>query len=290
MHKKRMDIKYKLLIIVLILVIFIAFIIYIMKKEKNLNPVEKVIKDACLTVSSVFYKPVNFVQNIIKENNEKTRIYKEYKELEEKREKMNANEALIDELKKENNELKKLLELNNTLVEYDKINATVINRNIGYWYNTITIDKGQASGITKDMAVVTNSGLIGKVINTSYLYSTVRLLTSDELGQKVSVKIKVTDDKYVYGLLSSYDTKEKTFVIEGISENVELLEGMTVTTTGMSNIFPSGILIGTIKGIKKDNFDLTMLALVTPSNDFEDISFVSVLKRKSESVWVLISS
>ena len=284
MHKKRMDIKYKLLIIVLILVIFIAFIIYIMKKEKNLNPVEKVIKDACLTVSSVFYKPVSFVQNIIKENNEKTRIYKEYKELEEKREKMNANEALIDELKKENNELKKLLELNNTLVEYDKINATVINRNIGYWYNTITIDKGQASGITKDMAVVTNSGLIGKVINTSYLYSTVRLLTSDELGQKVSVKIKVTDDKYVYGLLSSYDTKEKAFIIEGISENVELLEGMTVTTTGMSNIFPSGILIGTIKGIKKDNFDLAMLALVTPSNDFEDISFVSVLKRKSESV------
>lgn len=284
MHKKRMDIKYKLLISVLILVIFIAFIIYIMKKEKNLNPVEKVIKDACLTVSSVFYKPVNFVQNIIKENNEKTRIYKEYKELDEKREKMNANEALIDELKKENNELKKLLELNNTLVEYDKINATVINRNIGYWYNTITIDKGQASGITKDMAVVTNSGLIGKVINTSYLYSTVRLLTSDELGQKVSVKIKVTDDKYVYGLLSSYDTKEKAFIIEGISENVELLEGMTVTTTGMSNIFPSGILIGTIKCIKKDNFDLTMLALVTPSNDFEDISFVSVLKRKSESL------
>ena len=284
MHKKRMDIKYKLLISVLILVIFIAFIIYIMKKEKNLNPVEKVIKDACLTVSSVFYKPVSFVQNIIKENNEKTRIYKEYKKLEEKREKMNANEALIDELKKENNELKKLLELNNTLVEYDKINATVINRNIGYWYNTITIDKGQASGITKDMAVVTNSGLIGKVINTSYLYSTVRLLTSDELGQKVSVKIKVTDDKYVYGLLSSYDTKEKAFIIEGISENVELLEGMTVTTTGMSNIFPSGILIGTIKGIKKDNFDLTMLALVTPSNDFEDISFVSVLKRKSEAL------
>lgn len=284
MHKKRMDIKYKLLIIVLILVIFIAFIIYIMKKEKNLNPVEKVIKDACLTVSSVFYKPVSFVQNIIKENNEKTRIYKEYKELDEKREKMNANEALIDELKKENNELKKLLELNNTLVEYDKINATVINRNIGYWYNTITIDKGQASGITKDMAVVTNSGLIGKVINTSYLYSTVRLLTSDELGQKVSVKIKVTDDKYVYGLLSSYDTKEKAFIIEGISENVELLEGMNVTTTGMSNIFPSGILIGTIKGIKKDNFDLTMLALVTSSNDFEDISFVSVLKRKSESL------
>ena len=284
MHKKRMDIKYKLLISVLILVIFIAFIIYIMKKEKNLNPVEKVIKDACLTVSSVFYKPVNFVQNIIKENNEKTRIYKEYKELDEKREKMNANEALIDELKKENNELKKLLELNNTLVEYDKINATVINRNIGYWYNTITIDKGQASGITKDMAVVTNSGLIGKVINTSYLYSTVRLLTSDELGQKVSVKIKVTDDKYVYGLLSSYDTKEKAFIIEGISENVGLLEGMTVTTTGMSNIFPSGILIGTIKGIKKDNFDLTMLALVTPSNDFEDISFVSVLKRKSEAL------
>ena len=282
MHKKRkVDFKYNVLIGFLIFIILIAFIIYVMKKDRNLNPIEKVVKDACLTVSSVIYKPVNFVKNKIKENNEKNQIYKEYKQLKEEKEQIQANKALIDELKKENSDLKKLLELNSTLSEYDKINATVISRNAGYWYNTMTIDKGEANGLTKDMAVVTNEGLIGKIIDTSYLYSTVRLLTSEELGQKVSIKIKVSDDKYVYGLLSSYDTASKAFIIEGISENVDLTEGMIVTTTGMSNIFPSGILIGTIKEIKKDNFDLATIALVKPASHFDDLSFVSVLKRKA---------
>lgn len=52
----------------------------------------------------------------------------------------------MEELEKENNELKKLLELKDTLSEYQKINATVVNRNVGYWYDTITIDKGEVFG------------------------------------------------------------------------------------------------------------------------------------------------
>lgn len=280
--KKKISFKYKALIVCLIIIILVAIIIYVMKKEKNLNPVEKVIKDTCLTVSSVVYKPVNFIKNKIRENKEKNDIYKKYKDLEEIYNNMEFDNAKMNELIKENNELKELLNLQNTLSEYEKINATVVNRNVGYWYNNITIDKGESSGIKKDMAVVTNDGLIGKVVNTSYLYSTIRLLTSDELGQKISVKIMISDDKYVYGLLSNYNKEEKAFVIEGISENIVISEGMTVTTTGMSNIFPSGILVGKVNEVKKDNFDLTMEALVTPSSDFEDISYVTVLKRKSD--------
>lgn len=280
--KKKISFKYKALIVCLIIIILVATIIYVMKKEKNLNPVEKVIKDTCLTVSSVVYKPVNFIKNKIRENKEKNDIYKKYKDLEETYNNMEFDNAKMNELIKENNELKELLNLQNTLSEYEKINATVVNRNVGYWYNNITIDKGESSGIKKDMAVVTSDGLIGKVVNTSYLYSTIRLLTSDELGQKISVKIMISDDKYVYGLLSSYNKEEKSFVIEGISENAVISEGMTVTTTGMSNIFPSGILVGKVKEVKKDNFDLTMEALVTPSSNFEDISYVTVLKRKSD--------
>lgn len=280
--KKKIDKRNIFIISIVVMLILVAFIIYILKKDRNLTPVEKVIKDACLTVSNIFYKPVSFVKDKINENSEKKNIYKKYKELEEKYNSINFDSAKIKELEKENKELKELLDLENTLLDYEKINASVINRNVDYWYDTITIDKGELSGVEKGMAVVTNDGLIGKVINTSYLYSTIKLITSDELGQKISVKINISDDTYVYGLLTSYDKDEKAFVIEGISENVNLNEGNLVTTTGMSSIFPSGILIGKVKKVTKDNFDLTMLVLVDASYNVDNISYVSVLKRISE--------
>lgn len=283
MYKKKKIEKRNIYIIsIIIILILVAFIIYILKKDRNLNPVEKIVKDTCLTIGNVFYKPVSFIKNKISESHEKNKIYDKYKELEEKYNSIYFDNTRMTELEKENTELKKLLELKNTLLDYEKINATVVNRDVGYWYDTITIDKGESSGIEKGMAVVTSDGLIGKVINTSYLYSTVRLLTSDEFGQKVSVKIDLGDNNFVYGLLSSYDEKENAFVIEGISENISINEGTTVTTTGMSSIFPSGILIGYVKGIKKDNFDLTMLALVSANYNVDNISYVSVLKRISE--------
>lgn len=280
-RKKKMDKKYIFLIIGLILIVFLAFIINIIKTDRDLNAFEKVVKDASLSISSVVYKPVQFIQNKIKESKEKNKIYEKYEELKEKYESINFNEARVDELEKQIVELKGLLEIQETLPEYDKINASVVNRNVGYWYDIITINKGTSSGIIKDMAVITNEGLIGKVLSTSNLYSTVRLLTSDELGQKISIKIKISDEKYVYGLLSGYDKENKCFLIEGISENVEIPEDSIVTTTGMSNIFPSGILIGKVKGNRKDNFDLTMIVEVSSNIDFDDINYVSVLKRKA---------
>ena len=52
-----------------------------------------------------------------------------------------------------------------------------------------------------------------------------------------------------------------------------------VTTTGLGNQFPSGILIGRVESISKDNFDLARTILVRSSVDFDDISYVTVLKK-----------
>ncbi len=276
--KKKMDTRYKFLIIGAVIILIIAFVINVTVTNRNLNPFEKVVKDIGLSISSVVYKPVNFVKSKIKESKEKHNIYKKYEDLLKKYNSINFNEAKISELEKERDELKKLLYIKNTLSDYDITNASVINRNVDYWDDTITIDKGTTSGVKKDMAVVTSEGLVGKVISSSYFYSTVRLLTSDNLDQKISVKIQINDEKYVYGLLSRYNNK--LLEVEGISENVEIKEGSVVTTTGMSSIFPSGIIIGHTKGTKKDNFDLTMIVEVEPSSKFDDLEFVTVLKRK----------
>lgn len=279
MVNKKLEKKYIILIVLLFVAIFLGIITKIVTDDRKLNPIEKGIKDTVVSINKVINIPINFIKNKAVEKREKKDLYNKYLELRKRVDEHYLDIAEMDELEKENKELRKLLDIDKTLSDYSYLNATVINRNIGYWYNTITIDKGSSSGIKKNIAVITSDGLIGKVIKTTNFSSTIKLLTSDEIDSKVSVKIKV-EDKYIYGLLTSYKKEENLFVIEGISESIEIPVDSLVTTTGMGDIFPSGILIGKVKRVGTDNFDLAKIVEVESNVDFNDIKFVTVLKRK----------
>lgn len=270
--------------IVLTILIVIAFMIVIttksIKENRDLNFFEKAIKDSTIFVMNIAYKPVEFIKDKLKENKEKNQMYKEYKKLKSKAEKSDLYLARIEELESEIDDLKENLDLE-TITGYKEINATVVNRNVGSWYNTVTINKGSKSGIKEGMAVITNKGLIGKIINVSNFTSTVKLLTTDELSNKISVKIQL-DDKSVYGLLASYDKKKNVYLVEGISDNDEINVGSKVVTTGLSEIFPSGILVGEVKKVTKDKYELAKALEVTPSVDFDDVNIVTVLDRDSK--------
>lgn len=271
--------KYYPIIVLVILSIMLLLFSNIIKDRRKLTIVEKVFKDTTLSINTLMMKPVNLINDKIKEYNSKQKLYKKYEKLSEKYSKVELMETKYEEAKKEINDLKKTLNLNNTLSESSYMNATVITRNIGYWYNNITIDKGKKDGIEKDMAVITNDGLIGVVIKISNLNSTVKLLTTTDTNNKISVKIKIGDNEFLYGLLTGYNKKKKCFIVEGISENTDIKKGSMVTTTGLGNQFPSGILIGRVESISKDNFDLARTILVGSSVDFDDISYVTVLKK-----------
>lgn len=273
--------SYIILIVLLCFALVIIFTTKSVKEGRRLNFFEKAIKDSTTFVMDVITKPVKIIKNQSKENKEKNKMYKDYKKLKNKAERSKVYEARIKELEKEIDDLKEALELNNTITDYKEINAEVINRNVGAWYNTLNINKGSKSGIKSGMAVIVNQGLIGKIISTSNFTSTVKLLSTDELSNKISVKIE-QDDKSIYGLLVSYNRKKNIYMIEGISDNTEIRNGSKVVTTGLSEIFPSGILIGEVKNVTKDKYDLARAVEVTPSVDFNDINIVTVLDRDSK--------
>ena len=281
-RKNKLEKKYMILIVVVIVAIVLGMITNIVRTERELSPIEKSIKDTVLLANKVVYAPIKFVKDKITEYQEKQDLYEKYKTLEKKVKETELINAERLELKKEVEDMKKTLELNHVLGESSYLNATVVNRNLGYWYNTITIDKGEKNGVKKDMAVIVSEGLVGKVIKTTAFNSTVKLLTSDDANNKISFKIQA-GDQYVYGLLSGYNKKNRTFSIEGISTNMKIPKGSIVTTTGMGDIFPSGIMIGKVKSIKTDNFDLAKTVIVEGTVDYDDLNYVTVLKRKDET-------
>ena len=277
-RNKEFDKRYLIIIIILIISLLLVILSVALKKDRNLNSVEKIAKDTGSFVVNILGTPVDFISNKIAETKEKNDIYNKYKELKSKEEQTESLIAETNNLKQEIKSLKAALDLNTTLSDKVYKNATVINRNIDYWYDEVTIDKGKTNGIEKNMAVVNNNGLIGTVTKVSNHVSTVKLLSSKSLSDKISVKINV-GDTYVYGLISKYNFKKNTYTVEGISENIEIPKGAEVVTTGMGDTFPSGLLLGHVKKISTDNFDLSKVAVVTSSVDFDNIEYVAVLKR-----------
>lgn len=278
--KKEFEKRYLIIIVIVAIALLLVILSVALKKDRNLNPVEKFVKDTGTFVVNVIASPVNFVKDKMRESHEKNDIYKKYKELKNEKDQIDSLKASSDNLKDEVKKLKKQLELKTILSDKVYKNATIINRNIDYWYDEVTIDKGKKDGITKNMAVINSEGLVGKVSKVSNHVSTIKLLANENTRDKVSVKIKI-DDGYIYGLISKYNSKDNTYIVEGISENMEIPTGADVVTTGMGD-FPSGLLIGHVKNFTTDNFDLSRVAVVESSVNFDNLDYVTILKRENK--------
>lgn len=276
-NKRKLKIKY--MTIGLLGIILVCISIIFIRDERKLNIIEKTIKDGFLFVGNIVLTPTNFIKEKFNEYKDKQNLYDKYVELERK---IISYESLLaekEELKKEIKELKQILQINNLLSEKKAMNATVINRNLDYWHDTITIDKGSHDGVEEGMPVVIGTGVIGKIVSVSNFNSTVKLFTS-ETSSKISVKISNGED-YAYGLLSSYDKNKDLYIIEGVSHTINIINDSLVTTTGLGDIFPSGLVIGNVIGTNTDSYGLTRIIEVRPSTNFENFNIVTILKRNA---------
>lgn len=270
-------IKYAYLIIILSAISFL-FLFYYIINDRNLSPVESFIKDKILYIEKILYTPIKFTVEKIDDYKNFESESKTIKKQIDKIKKYDNLKNELEEKKKIIKELETSLDLKNDLTDYDVISSSVINRVNNSFYQTLTIDKGKKDGIEKDMAVLSNKGLIGKILNTTKNTSTIKLLTTVNENYQISVLIEV-NEKSIYGLLSGFE--DGKLIVNNISDNTDISEFSKVVTTGLDNIFPSGILIGYVDKVKKDNFDLSKTVYVNPVSNFDDIKYVSVLKRKN---------
>ena len=279
--KKRLNSKLLVAGIILLIIIIFVILSLTLKESRKLSPVESFFKDALVYTEKVILYPVNYIAKKIDSYKDLKSVKKENDILESSIDRIDSIETENIELRRQIEALKKELDVNYTLTDYEYLNASVITRNVGFWYNTFTISKGSYNGVKKDMVVINKDGLIGRVIKTSTFTSEVKLITTGDTNNKISVHI--SNGSYnLYGLINKYNTSGNYLEVEGISNTKEVNIGDKVYTSGLGGIFPSGILIGTVSEITTDSYDLAKIIKVTPSVDFSDINYVSVLKRKSD--------
>ena len=59
----------------------------------------------------------------------------------------------------------------------------------------------------------------------------------------------------------------------------DIPEGAPVYTTGLGNIFPSGLYVGRVSSVVRDNFDLSKIVNVKSDVNFDDLCYATIVKR-----------
>ena len=213
-------------------------------------------------VKNLIYFPVNAIVN----DNSELNISNTLKD------------SIIMGLKDDIDNLLKINDMKLSLNNFNYINATVIERNREYWFNSLTINKGKKDGIDLDMAVIDENGLIGRISNISNYSATVKLITTNDVVSKVSAVI-MNDQEKVYGIINGYDAQNNLLHLI-ITDYSVINADSKVETTGMGGVFPSNILIGTVYDVIKDSDGITNIVRVRPASNIEGERYVAILQRK----------
>lgn len=161
--------------------------------------------------------------------------------------------------------------------QYTLFAAKVIKNSISLRNNYITINKGSADGIVKDMAVISpQKGVIGFVQEVSEHLAIIRSLLNKNTAISVFVKKNNAFGSLVWGD-GNFDYK-KAYVKE-IPNHVKANVGDTIITSGVGS-FPRGIEVGRITKTGISTGDSFMTLEIGLFNDFSTLQYVYVIKDR----------
>lgn len=155
----------------------------------------------------------------------------------------------------------------------------MVTRSPDSWQDTLIVDKGSSDGVEVNMAVMSNNGLIGRVIEVNLSSSKIELLTSgNENSNHFPVKVSSKEGD-AYGLLRTFDEKTQTLIVTQLTGNTKIKEGDVVQTSGLGGNSPADLQIGTVVKVEPDSFGLDRQVFVKPYAEMYDISVVTIIKR-----------
>ncbi|NCS99840.1 rod shape-determining protein MreC [Candidatus Parcubacteria bacterium] len=180
---------------------------------------------------------------------------------------MSENLALI-ELKKENEILRKALEIG-FKKDFKSIFAQVIGKDVSQ--DSILIDQGSKDGIKVGLPVISQQKtLVGKISQVYENFSKVMLISNKES----SFDAKITDTE-TYGIVKGKGNFELYFDL--VPKDQKISEGDFLVTSALGGVFPPGLLIGEIKEIKNSDVELFQKAEIKPAFNIKELEFLFVI-------------
>lgn len=182
----------------------------------------------------------------------------------------------LKEAQAENTRLRNLLNFKEKLA-LESVVARVIAKDVSTEFRALRINRGESAGIKKGMAVVTQEGVVGRVLRTTS--NTADVVTILDLMSAVD---------------SMIERSRARGVVEGMTEEVcqlkfvlrtdDIQEGDILISSGLGGVYPKGVPVGTVSKVDKKKFGITQDVEVRPAVDFTKLEEVMVVTQQKAEV------
>jgi rod shape-determining protein MreC len=181
-------------------------------------------------------------------------------------------------LRRENEELQRLLELRESLGydATDTVGAAVVAESVGNFEWSVIIDRGSFDDVTVDTPVIAAEGLVGRVIDVYPFTSKVLLIIDPDSA--VSARLASTGER---GFIEGQ--RDEPLRMELVDPETEVQPGETVETSGyqleedLQGLYPSGVPIGVVDRVAPAEDDVRLEILIRPNVDFSRLANVLLI-------------
>ena len=152
------------------------------------------------------------------------------------------------------------------------VTARVVSNSLSNFQATVTVDRGSRDGVVSGMPVVTDAGLVGRIVEVAASSSTVLLITDP--SSSVGVRLASTGD---IGVVSGSGRRDE-LPLNLVSVETKVTEGEAVVTSGLEHgLFPPQVPVGRVRGAKVNPGQLEQEVTVEPVVDFRRLELVRIL-------------
>jgi rod shape-determining protein MreC len=260
------------LLLVLLLVSSLFLITLDLRGVNLASGIRSSVSTVISPVENLFTKVFSPVGNFASDVRNFGQSKKQITELNKQIDLLKAKQVLDEDMVSQLNQLRNVLDLAGS-GGYQVVAARVINRGSTETFKeTLTIDVGSRSGITKNMTVISESGLVG-VVKSVTNNSSIVLLMSDPTF-KVGVRIAGTQS---IGVVSGQGGS--TYLLQLLDATGEIKEGDALVARGSAGDRPfvPGVPVGIVTSVNSDASSITQNADVESSANLEKISVVAVV-------------
>ena len=161
-------------------------------------------------------------------------------------------------------------------LDWDFVPAKVIGISTNKQHNYLTINKGRRDSIEVDMGVIGANGVVGVVSAVGEKYS----LVVPIIHTRISISSRLKSNGQIGG--TSWDGRNYRYVdLIEIARHVSVNKGDTVVTSGLTDVFPEGLMVGIVTETELgtgDNYHQTVVEL---STDYKALKYVQVLRNNN---------
>ncbi len=166
-------------------------------------------------------------------------------------------------------------EVNLTQLQFSIINGIVIKNSYNLSHNYLTLNVGEKNGVSEDVGVISDQGIVGIVDRVNSKFSRVQSILNRK--SKISVQVKNTNH---LGIMTWDGIDPHVTLLSDVPSLAKISINDTIITSGNSLAFPKGLIVGVIKAFNLDesqNYYTIQVALI---NDMTSLNNVYVIRNQ----------